>query len=112
MLEFGHLIYLPGCWETKTLSVGWTEKLSKLIGHKSAVTGHGVCMCVCVKYDVGRVLVITVASIVVLALVWNNLFTKIWGLSPQAPDTRRLCLHTKLEVSIFTRSRDKRGPKF
>ena len=48
--------------------------------HKSAVTGHGVrtvhlCMC---KYDLA-VLVLTVASVIVLALVWNKLFIKIGG---------------------------------
>jgi len=31
------------------------------------------------------VLVLTVASIVILALVWNNLFIKNWGLSPPKP---------------------------
>ena len=40
-------------------------------------------MCVCVKYF-GRAL-LTVASIVVLALVRNNLFIKILGAKPPKP---------------------------
>jgi len=46
------------------------------MGHKSAVTGHGVRMCVYVKCDFGRARTNS-CFIVVLALVWNNLFIKI-----------------------------------
>jgi len=60
-------------------------------------------MCVCEIAYSFSVLVLTVASIVILALVWNNLFIKNWGAKPppQAPDTRRLWLGLSPEKIIF-----------
>jgi len=62
-----------------------------------------VYMCVCEIAYSFSVLVLTVASIVILALVWNNLFIKNWGAKPppQAPDTRRLWLGLSPEKNHF-----------